>query len=117
MEMDSVAGCVFCGIARGEIPAAIVAESEAVVAFDDLAPKAPVHALVIPREHLAGVHDIRDGALLKAMVDLAREVAERKGVAKSGYRLVFNIGPDAGQSVFHAHLHLLGGRSFAWPPG
>jgi histidine triad (HIT) family protein len=112
-----MADCIFCGIASGEVPARVVASTDHVLAFEDINPKAPVHVLVIPREHLADVHAIRDGHLFAAMYDLARDVADRKGVRETGYRLVFNVGPDAGQSVFHAHLHLLGGRPMAWPPG
>lgn len=112
-----MADCVFCRIAAGDVPAGVVASNECALAFDDINPKAPVHVLVIPREHLSDVHAIRDGMVLTAMFDLARSVAEDKGVAEGGYRLVFNIGPDSGQSVFHAHLHVLGGRKLAWPPG
>jgi histidine triad (HIT) family protein len=112
-----MADCIFCGIAAGEVPATVVASNDRVLAFQDINPQAPLHVLVIPREHLADVHAIRDGDLLVAMYDLARDVATDAGVAESGYRLVFNIGPDAGQSVFHAHLHVLGGRKLAWPPG
>jgi histidine triad (HIT) family protein len=109
--------CIFCGVAEGRIPAKVVAAGEGALAFEDINPKAPVHVLVIPRQHLADVHAIRNGELLTEMLDLAREVAVRRGIDQSGYRLVFNLGPDAGQSVFHAHLHLLGGRPMVWPPG
>jgi histidine triad (HIT) family protein len=112
-----MADCVFCGIARGEVPADVVASNDRVLAFTDLNPRAPFHVLVIPRQHVADVHAIRDGDLLISMHDLAREVAAARGVGESGYRLVFNVGPDAGQSVFHVHLHVLGGRPLAWPPG
>jgi histidine triad (HIT) family protein len=112
-----MADCIFCGIVAGEVPATVVASNAGALAIEDVNPKAPVHVLVIPREHLADVHAIRDGSLLVGMFDLARQVAGDRDVAESGYRLVFNLGPDAGQSVFHAHLHVLGGRSLAWPPG
>ena len=112
-----MADCIFCGIVEGSIPSTIVASGERVIAFEDMNPKAPVHVLVIPREHLEDVHAIKDGSLLRDMYELARQVADERGVAKSGYRMVFNIGPDSGQSVFHAHLHVLGGRHLAWPPG
>jgi len=109
--------CVFCRIAAGEIPARIVHSDDEVVAFHDLAPQAPTHVLVIPKRHLASVADARDedtellGRLVATAVGLARE----QGL--EGYRLVVNAGEDAGQSVFHLHLHLLGGRRFSWPPG
>ena len=112
-----MADCIFCGIVAGDIPATIVASADGALAIQDVNPKAPVHVLVIPRDHLADVHTIRDGSLLVTMFDLARQVARDVGVEQSGYRLVFNNGPDAGQNVFHAHLHVLGGRSLAWPPG
>ncbi|MFZ0215329.1 MAG: histidine triad nucleotide-binding protein [Candidatus Dormiibacterota bacterium] len=112
-----MADCTFCRIVGGELPATVVARADGVLAFQDLNPKAPLHVLVIPERHLASVHDIEDGGLLRRMHELARRVAEERGVAESGYRLVFNVGPDAGQSVFHAHLHVLGGRPLAWPPG
>jgi histidine triad (HIT) family protein len=111
-----MADCIFCGIAAGEVPSRIVYSDEEVVAFEDVNPGAPVHVLVIPRRHLADVRDLT-GPLLERMFSVARSVAEEKGVGESGYRLVFNVGPDAGQSVLHAHLHLLGGRRMAWPPG
>jgi histidine triad (HIT) family protein len=111
-----MADCIFCAIAAGEVPARIVHSDEEVVAFDDVNPAAPVHVLVIPRRHLVDVRDL-PGPLLEKMFAVARSVAAAKGVEESGYRLVFNVGPDAGQSVFHAHLHLLGGRRLAWPPG
>lgn len=112
-----MADCIFCGIVAGDVPATIVDTMDGALAFEDVNPRAPVHVLVIPREHLADVHAVRDGELLVTMFDLARKVARDKGVGDSGYRLVFNSGPDAGQTVFHAHLHVLGGRALAWPPG
>lgn len=110
--------CVFCRIAAGEISAARVTEGERWIAFRDIDPKAPVHVLVIPREHvesldaLEGGHTELAGELLRA----AAEVARLEGVT-GGYRVVANVGPDAGQSVFHLHLHVLGGRPLEWPPG
>ena len=112
-----MADCIFCGIVSGDVPATIVDTADGALAFEDVNPRAPVHVLVIPREHLTDVHAVREGELLVTMFDLARKVARDKGVGDSGYRLVFNSGPDAGQTVFHAHLHVLGGRALAWPPG
>jgi len=115
----TVPDCVFCRIAAGEIPAKLVFSDDRAVAFRDLNPQAPTHILVIPREHVASIADAeaRHEPLLGHLVLVAGELARREGVAESGYRLVLNHGPDAGQSVFHIHLHLLGGRTFAWPPG
>lgn len=108
--------CLFCKIVRGEIPSKTVARDEATLAFEDINPQAPVHVLVIPLEHMDDAHAV-PGATLEAMFATARRVAEERGVAASGYRMVFNRGADAGQTVFHAHLHVLGGRHLAWPPG
>jgi histidine triad (HIT) family protein len=103
--------CLFCKIVAGEIPATIVYSDSNVVAFRDINPHAPVHVLVIPRAHYANAADlaVAEPALVGAMVAGASSVAASEGIAKSGYRLIFNTGPDAGQTVFHAHLHLLGG--------
>jgi len=109
--------CLFCRIVAGEIPAQIVHRDGDVVAFRDIAPKAPVHLLLIPVRHVTSVHDAGDAGLLGRLLTVATELAEREGVSKTGYRLVCNHGADAGQSVFHLHVHLLGGRSMAWPPG
>ncbi len=113
------ADCIFCGIVAGEIPARILGEARRALAFADIAPVAPTHALVVPREHItdAAALGAAHGELLAEMAALAREVAERAGVAASGYRLVFNVGDDAGNSVPHLHLHVIGGRALAWPPG
>ena len=114
-----MADCLFCGIAAGEIPATIVSENPRTIAFRDINPQAPVHVLVIPRAHhpnLAELGAAEDGVLAE-LIAHAREVAEAEGVAQSGYRVVFNTGTDAGQSVNHVHAHLLGGRSLSWPPG
>ena len=111
--------CLFCNIVSGATPAQIVYENEHVVAFKDIRPVAPTHALVIPRRHIVGVHDATpaDAELLGQVVLAARTVAEQLGLAAGGYRLVINQGPDAGQSVFHLHCHVIGGRQMAWPPG
>lgn len=111
--------CLFCGIAAGDIPATLVLESARTVAFRDINPQAPVHVLVIPREHhadLAALAEAEDG-LLDEVVAQAARVAGAEGVAETGYRVVFNTGPEAGQTVPHAHAHVLGGRPLAWPPG
>lgn len=109
-------GCLFCRIVRGEIPATVVARDGATLAFEDVNPQAPVHVLVVPVEHSDDAHAV-PGATLEAMYAMAARVAAEKGVAESGYRMVFNRGRDAGQTVFHAHLHVLGGRPLGWPPG
>jgi histidine triad (HIT) family protein len=111
--------CVFCGIADGDIPSKQLHADELVVAFRDNAPRAPVHALVIPREHIASAADLTDasGALLGRLFAVATEVARQEGIADSGYRITTNIGRDGGQTVAHLHFHVMGGRSFTWPPG
>ena len=111
--------CLFCKIANHEIPSAVVLETDELVAFKDVRPVAPAHALVIPKKHLTSLHDAtpEDAALLGRLMLAARDVAEKLGLGASGYRLVVNTGPDGGQSVFHLHLHVLGGRPMAWPPG
>ncbi|HEY6501120.1 MAG TPA: histidine triad nucleotide-binding protein [Streptosporangiaceae bacterium] len=111
--------CLFCGIASGEIPAKTVRESSRAIAFRDINPQAPTHVLVIPREHypnLAALAAAGDG-LLDEVATLADQVAQEGGVAGSGYRVVFNTGADAGQTVHHVHAHVLGGRPLEWPPG
>lgn len=109
-------GCIFCKIARGEIPSAKVYEDERVLAFRDIDPKAPVHALIVPKAHFASVLGA-DAQTVGALFEAAKEVAKALGVAESGFRLVVNTGRDGGQSVEHLHVHLLGGRALAWPPG
>lgn len=111
--------CIFCKIACGEIPANRILEDEHVVAFHDLNPKAPVHVLVIPREHVDSVGAAGEEHLeLMGRVLLAcRRVAEQTGVAAGGFRIVLNTNADAGQTVFHLHAHVLGGRILGWPPG
>ena len=111
--------CLFCKILAGDIPSTKVFEDDACLAFEDINPGAPCHVLVIPKKHIATANDIgtEDHALVGRMFAAAREVAEQKGVKESGYRLVMNVGEGAGQSVFHIHLHVLGGRALSWPPG
>ena len=109
--------CLFCRIARKEIPAQIVAEDADCVAFRDINPQAPVHILVIPREHVASLDTVRDGAVIGRLALFAAELARKEGIAAHGYRAVFNTNAGAGQTVFHLHLHLLGGRDMQWPPG
>jgi histidine triad (HIT) family protein len=114
-----VPDCLFCSIVTGEIPAEKVLESERTVAFRDINPQAPVHVLVVPRQHypdLAAVAAAGDG-LLAEIATQAHRVAVTQGVADSGYRVVFNTGADGGQTVGHVHAHVLGGRPLAWPPG
>ena len=110
--------CLFCRIAKGELPADVVLEREDVLAFRDINPQAPTHVLVIPREHITSwaTLDERHDRLLASLVGAVNEVARQEGVA-GGFRVVSNVGPSAGQSVEHLHLHVLGGRAFAWPPG
>ncbi len=108
--------CLFCRIVQGEIPSKTVARDDMTMAFEDINPQAPVHVLVIPLEHHDDAHAV-PGATLEAMYAMAGRVAAERGVAESGYRMVFNRGRDAGQTVFHAHLHVLGGRPLGWPPG
>ncbi len=111
--------CVFCRIASGDIPATLLHSDDRAVAFRDLNPQAPVHVLIVPREHLASVANAapEHEALLGHLIRVAAALARQEGIETGGYRLVFNHGPDAGQSVFHVHLHLLGGRTVGWPPG
>jgi histidine triad (HIT) family protein len=111
--------CIFCRIVTGEIPAKIVKRTADAVAFYDLSPQAPSHLLVIPVKHLAAVRDARGGdvAILGKLLAFTAELATELGLDAGGYRIVTNTGPDGGQSVFHLHLHLLGGRRLGWPPG
>lgn len=110
--------CLFCRIVRGEIGAAVVAENEWVLAFRDINPQAPTHILVIPKKHIGSLGEAagEDAVLLGRLLLLAKDVARDEGLA-SGYRFVLNNGAAAGQSVFHIHAHVLGGRHMAWPPG
>lgn len=111
--------CLFCRIAAREIPADIVRESDGVVAFRDVNPQAPTHILLIPKEHVASVAELGDhhGDVLADIMQAASQLARAEGIGESGWRLVANVGPDAGQAVFHLHFHLLGGRQMSWPPG
>jgi len=109
--------CLFCRIVRKEIPAKLVHESDDCVAFRDIDPQAPVHVLIIPREHSASLNEISDPALVGRLALVAAEIARAEGIAESGYRTVINTNRDAGQTVSHLHLHLLGGRGMSWPPG
>jgi histidine triad (HIT) family protein len=111
--------CLFCKIVAGEIPATTVLDTEHSLAFRDLNPQAPTHVLVVPKEHVAHAGELTaaHGDLLGHLFETAARVAEQEGVAAGGYRLVFNVGDDAGNTVPHLHLHLLGGRTLGWPPG
>jgi len=111
--------CVFCRIANGDSDAAIVYRDEQVIAFRDIRPVAPIHVLIVPIKHIASLNDAlpEDETLLTHLLGVARQVAVQEGVAAGGYRLVLNSGKNGGQSVFHLHVHLLGGRSMQWPPG
>ena len=111
--------CLFCRIINGEIPAAIVYEDERVLAFNDINPQAPTHVLVIPKRHVASLNDLAEGddAMVGELVRRAASIAAGRGIAAGGFRTVFNTNRDAGQTVFHVHLHLIGGRSLGWPPG
>jgi histidine triad (HIT) family protein len=114
-----VSDCLFCRIVEGDIPSTEVASTPLSYAFRDLNPQAPTHVLVVPRGHIdhAGTIQAGDAEALADMIGLAQEVARAEGIDGSGYRLVFNVGDDAGNTVGHLHLHVLGGRSLAWPPG
>jgi len=114
-----MSSCLFCRIVAGELPASRIFEDETLVAFHDINPQAPMHVLVVPREHIATVSDLgaAHDPLVGAMVRRAATIAAERGYATSGFRTVFNCQAGAGQTVFHVHLHLLGGRPFAWPPG
>ena len=111
--------CLFCRIVRKEIPASVVYEDDRVLVFNDINPQAPLHVLVIPKRHIATLNDLTaaDEALVGAMMRRAAAVAAERGYAQRGFRTVFNTNADSGQTVFHLHLHVLGGRSLAWPPG
>jgi histidine triad (HIT) family protein len=114
-----VASCLFCRIAAGEVPANIVFQDEAVIAFRDITPQAPMHVLVIPRRHINSLNDLSssDDELVGRLVRTAGSLAREQGFGPGGYRTVFNCNADAGQTVFHIHLHLLAGRKMTWPPG
>ncbi|AUX38334.1 MULTISPECIES: histidine triad nucleotide-binding protein [Sorangium] len=111
--------CIFCKIANKEIPSKVVLEDEHVIAFHDVNPQAPTHVLVIPKRHIAGIAQAtpEDEAALGRLLLAARQVAEKTGIAEGGFRTVVNSGANAGQTVFHLHVHVIGGRPMAWPPG
>jgi histidine triad (HIT) family protein len=111
--------CLFCRIVAGEIPADLVYQDESCIAFRDINPQAPVHVLVIPREHIESLDEAgqRDEGTLGHLLRVAARVANKQGLSESGYRTVINTGAGAGQSVFHLHLHVIGGRTLSWPPG
>jgi histidine triad (HIT) family protein len=109
--------CLFCRIVRREIPAGIVHETEDVVGFRDINPQAPVHVVIVPKLHIPSLDRATDASMLGKLMLAAAEVARAKGISEDGYRTVMNTGAAAGQTVFHIHLHLLGGRKLDWPPG
>ncbi len=111
--------CLFCKIFSGEIPSKEVFRDPELMAFEDVRPVAPVHVLVIPKEHIPSIADVQPQhqAILFRMVEVANRIAEDRKISREGYRLAFNKGPQAGQSVYHLHVHLLGGRAMGWPPG
>jgi len=109
--------CLFCRIVNRELPSKIAHEDDRVVAFHDISPQAPVHVLIVPRKHIATLNDVtaEDTELIAHMFSIARKLAEQLGVAQKGYRTVFNVNAEAGQTVFHLHLHVIGGRRLSWP--
>jgi len=111
--------CIFCKIASKQIDSNILFEDDTLVAFEDINPQAPIHILIIPKEHIPTINDVKEHHkdLLGKMILTAKKLASEKQISESGYRLVFNTEKDSGQEVFHIHLHLLGGRKFNWPPG
>lgn len=117
--MPADPNCLFCKIAAGDIPSNKVHEDDDVIAFRDIAPRAPTHILVIPRDHIASAADLTeaDAPLLGKLFGVTAEIARREGIADAGYRIVSNVGRWGGQTVDHLHFHLLGGRAFEWPPG
>ncbi len=111
--------CIFCKIVRKEIPVSIVFENDRIMAFEDVLPQAPAHILIIPKCHIERTSDLTESNIhiIGELVLEAKSLADQKGIQRSGYRIVLNCGSDAGQEIFHLHLHLLGGRKFSWPPG
>lgn len=111
--------CLFCKILSGDIPADVIYESDTAIAFRDINPKAPTHVLVIPRKHIATINDIgdEDEGIVGSLYSAAKDIAVAEGISEVGYRAVMNCNEAAGQTVFHIHLHLLGGRDLGWPPG
>lgn len=116
-ERRDAADCVFCAIVAGAVPATLLHQDERCVAFHDLNPAAPLHVLVVPREHLDSLAQATDEAFTGHLFQVAARIAKEQGHAESGYRVVTNIGTAGGQSVSHLHVHLLAGRRFGWPPG
>lgn len=114
-----MSSCLFCRIIAGDIPATKVYEDEALIAFNDIHPQAPMHVLIVPKLHVATLNDLAPAhdALLGSMIRRAAAIAAERGFAEGGFRTVFNCNAGAGQTVFHVHLHVLGGRTMAWPPG
>ncbi len=114
-----MADCLFCRIINREIPSSIVYEDDRLIAFNDINPQAPTHVLILPKRHIASLNDLTpaDDAIVGEMARRAAAIALEKGISAGGYRTVFNTNRDAGQTVFHIHLHLLGGRAMHWPPG
>ena len=114
-----MADCLFCKIVNREIPASIVYEDERILAFNDINPQAPTHVLVVPRAHIATLNDVspQDDQIVGELVRRAAAIAKTRGISTGGFRTVFNTNREAGQTVFHIHLHLLGGRAMEWPPG
>ena len=112
-------GCIFCEIIEKKIPAKIIYEDERALAFEDINPQSPVHALVIPKKHISTNLVIKeeDNALIGHLFQIANRIAKDRGIAERGFRLVMNCNPESGQTVFHIHLHILGGRLMHWPPG
>ena len=119
MSAPTETDCLFCRILAGEVPAEEVMSTDGTFAFRDINPQAPTHVLVIPRRHITAADTVEpaDGAVLAEMLGTAQELARREGIADGGYRLVFNVGDDAGNTVPHLHLHVIGGRRLGWPPG
>ena len=117
--MTSEPNCLFCKIIEKKIPSRFVHEDDYAVAFEDVNPQAPVHTLIVPKKHIPDIHSIAisERELIGHLFFVAKSIASQKGLEKGGYRMVINNGQDAGQSVFHVHLHLLSGRRFTWPPG
>jgi histidine triad (HIT) family protein len=117
--MRSDPACLFCRIVAGGVPATKVHDDDLVIAFRDIAPRAPTHILVVPRDHIASAAELteEDGPMLGRLFAVAADLARSEGIADAGYRLVSNVGRWGGQSVDHLHVHLLGGRAFEWPPG
>lgn len=109
--------CLFCKMANGEIEPDVVYQDEAVLAFRDISPQAPVHILIIPKKHVATLNDLDDSVLAGKLLATAIKLAKQEGLAEDGYRTVFNCNEKGGQEVFHLHMHLLGGRQMRWPPG